>query len=65
MERSSLLGLINKALRANFDAVVRERLPRRWVDLIHHLNDLERAKREGNHRVKRRSDALQARRQSR
>lgn len=55
MERtsSSVLGLINKALRANFDAVVHEPLPHRWVDLIHHLDDLERVEREGDQRDER------------
>jgi hypothetical protein len=44
------LGLINRGLHGNFDAVVHEPLPRRWVDLIHQLNDLERANEKGDNR---------------
>jgi hypothetical protein len=40
---SSFLGLISKALRANYNEVAKEPLPERWVDLINHLNDRERA----------------------
>jgi anti-sigma factor NepR-like protein len=39
----SFLQKIGQALRANFDAVALEPLPERWVDLIHHLNERERA----------------------
>jgi hypothetical protein len=38
---SSFLGLISKALRANYDEVAKEPLPQRWVDLIHYLNERE------------------------
>jgi hypothetical protein len=40
---NSFLGLISKALRASYDKVANEPLPQRWVDLIHHLNERERA----------------------
>jgi hypothetical protein len=40
---STFLGLIKKALRANYDKVADEPLPERWVELIHHLNERERA----------------------
>jgi hypothetical protein len=43
---STLLGLISKALRANYDKVGDEPLPERWVELIHHLNQRERVKTE-------------------
>jgi hypothetical protein len=36
------LGLIGKNLRSSLDAVAKEPLPERWVDLIHHLNEQER-----------------------
>lgn len=39
----SFLQMISQALRANFDSVAHEPLPERWVDLIHHLNERERA----------------------
>ena len=42
----SFLRKIRQALRANFDAVALEPLPERWVDLIHHLNERERARAE-------------------
>jgi len=35
--------LISKALQANYDKVAGEPLPERWVELIHHLNERERA----------------------
>jgi len=35
---STFLGLISKALRANYDKVADEPLPERWVELIHHLS---------------------------
>jgi hypothetical protein len=40
---TSFLGLISRALRATYDKVVEEPLPERWVDLINHLNDCEKA----------------------
>ena len=49
---STFLGLISKALRANYDKVAGEPLPERWVELIHHLNERERAQtdRHSKHR---------------
>ena len=40
---STFLGLIRKALHANYDKVADEPLPERWVELIQHLNARERA----------------------
>jgi hypothetical protein len=37
----TFLGLIRRALRANYDEVAKEPLPERWVDLINHLNERE------------------------
>ena len=67
MERTSSpsLVLINKVLRASFDAIVHDPLPPRWMDLIQHLNDLERAEREGDYRDERQQETLQAHRQPR
>ena len=45
-EPSSFIGVISKALRANYDEVAKEPLPQRWVDLIHYLNEHERAEAE-------------------
>jgi hypothetical protein len=42
------LGLIGKALRINYSEAAREPLPERWVDLINHLNELEKAKQTRN-----------------
>jgi hypothetical protein len=33
---------IGKGLRREADDIIREPLPQRWVDLIHHLNEQER-----------------------
>jgi hypothetical protein len=49
---STFLQLISRALRANYDAVAREPLPERWVDLIHRLNDRERRELDQPSRVK-------------
>jgi hypothetical protein len=43
---NSFLGLISKALRANYDVITKEPLPERWVDLIRHLNERERMEAE-------------------
>jgi len=40
---TSFLGLISRALRANYERVLEEPFPERWVDLINHLNELEKA----------------------
>jgi hypothetical protein len=36
------LERIGKALHERYDALTREQLPSRWVDLIHYLDDKER-----------------------
>ena len=38
------LGLIAKRLRSEREDATREPLPERWIELIHHLNDQERAR---------------------
>ena len=43
---NSFLGLISKALHDNYEGVAKEPLPQRWIDLIHHLNHLERVEAE-------------------
>ena len=40
--KDTVLQLFGKALRGQRDGIVREPLPRRWVDLIHHLDEQER-----------------------
>jgi hypothetical protein len=45
---TSFLALVSKALRANYENVAKEPLPQRWVDLIHHLNECERAEAEAH-----------------
>ena len=37
---------IGRALRAQFDEILHEPLPNRWVDLINYLNDKEKRLRE-------------------
>ena len=43
---SPALEKIGHALQAQYDAVAKEPLPARWVDLIKHLNDKEEQQRE-------------------
>lgn len=38
----TILQSIGRALRVDGDAITRAPLPRRWVDLIHHLDEQER-----------------------
>ena len=33
---------VSKSLHAKFDHIAEEPLPKRWVELIHHLNEIER-----------------------
>ena len=40
----STFGLIAKRLRTENEDVAHEPLPERWVELIQHLNELERAR---------------------
>jgi len=43
---SPIVERLKTALRAQYDAIVIEPLPERWVDLIKRLNEQERAQRE-------------------
>jgi hypothetical protein len=45
--RSPIVERIKSALHAQYDAILNEPLPERWVDLIHRLNEQERLRREG------------------
>ena len=54
---TSFLELISKALRADYNQVANEPLPERWVDLIHHLNERERAEADRHRRGKPRKGA--------
>jgi len=40
--RSQIVERLKSALHAQYDAIVNEPLPERWVDLIHRLNEQER-----------------------
>jgi hypothetical protein len=43
MARSEeLLGLIGKVLRADYEDTKRQPMPRRWIDLLRHLDEQER-----------------------
>jgi len=44
--RPEIVERIKVALHAQYDAILREPLPDRWVDLIHRLNERERPERE-------------------
>jgi len=41
LARIETLVAIGKQLRGQDEDIAREPLPRRWVDLIHHLNEQE------------------------
>ena len=40
--RSQIVERLKSALHAQYDAILSEPLPERWVDLIHRLNEQER-----------------------
>lgn len=42
--QETILQRLGKALHAHWDHIEHEPLPRRWVELIHHLNEQERAR---------------------
>ena len=44
--RSPIVDRLKTAFRAQYDAIVSEPLPERWVDLIKRLNEQERVQRE-------------------
>jgi|KBSSwiStaDraftv2_1062776.scaffolds.fasta_scaffold3211222_1 hypothetical protein len=44
--RETILRRLGAVLHAQLDDIPREPLPRRWVDLIHHLEEQERRERE-------------------
>jgi Anti-sigma factor NepR len=43
---SPMVERLKTALRVQYDAIVNEPLPERWVDLIKRLNEQERGQRE-------------------
>jgi hypothetical protein len=45
--RSPIVERIRMALHAQYDAILHEPLPERWIDLIKRLNEQERMQREG------------------
>jgi hypothetical protein len=40
--QETILQRLGKALHAHWDATAHEPLPRRWIELIQHLNEQER-----------------------
>jgi hypothetical protein len=44
--RSQIVERLKTALHAQYDAILNEPLPERWVDLIHRLNEQERTRRQ-------------------
>ena len=49
--RSQIIDRIKSALHAQYDAILNEPLPERWVDLIHRLNEQERRQRESRGQI--------------
>ena len=44
--QETILQRLGKALHAHWDATAHEPLPRRWIELIQHLNEQERKQSE-------------------
>jgi hypothetical protein len=44
--RSQVVERLRSALQAQYDAILNEPLPERWIDLIHRLNEQECRARE-------------------
>jgi len=44
--RSQVVERLRSALQAQYDAILNEPLPERWIDLIHRLNEQECRERE-------------------
>ena len=44
--QQALPDRIGRALRAQFDEILHEPLPNRWVDLINYLNEKEKRRRD-------------------
>lgn len=45
--QDTILQRLGKALHVRGDGITHEPLPRRWVDLIHHLDAQERRRSQG------------------
>lgn len=45
-DQGSILGRLAKALHVRVDDITHEPLPRRWVELIHYLDEQERKRSE-------------------
>jgi hypothetical protein len=46
-EQETILRRIGNALRGQSEDITHETLPKRWVDLIHYLDEQERKRAEG------------------
>ena len=51
--QETILQRLGKALHAHWDEIAREPLPRRWIELIQHLNEQERKRSERHLRLRR------------
>ena len=47
--QSSVFERLSNALHMQFDAIAKEPLPERWVDLINYLNEREQARQRAQH----------------
>ena len=57
--QSSVFERLSNALHMQFDAIAKEPLPERWVDLINYLNEKEEAQRRAQHWSERAEEARQ------
>ncbi len=51
--QETILQRLGKPLHAHWDATAHEPLPRRWIELIQHLNEQEQSNQSGNLRLRR------------
>jgi hypothetical protein len=51
--QETILQRLGKALHAHWDDIAHEPLPRRWIELIQHLNEQERKRSDPHLRLRR------------
>lgn len=54
--QETILQRLGKALNVRLDDVTHEPLPQRWIDLIKHLNEEERAQERARNAVQKRRE---------
>ena len=62
--QETVIGRLGKALHAHWDDIAHEPLPRRWIELIQHLNEQEESDQSGNQDLKRADSDVRGRTRS-